>query len=71
MELSVVTENFYLMAIHPFLVWEEAYEVLTSDTVMIHEALEQNVSFHLNLSSYYQLPGLWAFTIDSVTAQRN
>jgi hypothetical protein len=68
MELSVVTENFCLVVVLPFLVWEVAYEVLTSHAVMIHEALEQNVSFHLSLSSYLCL---WAFTMDSVTAQRN
>ena len=70
MELSVVTENICLVTVLPFLVWEVAYEVLTSCTVMIHETLEQNVSFHLYLSSYYQLPGLWAFMTDSVIAQK-
>jgi len=45
MELSVVTENLCLVAVLPFLVWVVAYEVLTSHAVMIHEALEQNVSF--------------------------
>jgi len=71
MELSVVTKNICLVAVLPFLVWEVVYEVLTSRTVMFNEALEQNVLFHLYLSSYYQLPGLWAFMTDSVTAQRN
>jgi hypothetical protein len=47
----VVTENFCLVAVVPYLVQEVAYEVLASHAVMIHEALEQNVSFHLNLSS--------------------
>jgi len=65
----VVTENICLVAVLPFLFW--VYEVLTSRTIMIHEALEHNVLFRLYLSSYYQLPGLWAFMTDSVTAQRN
>ena len=46
-----MTENFCLVAVLPFIVWEVAYEVLTFHRVMIHEALEQNVSFHLNSSS--------------------
>jgi hypothetical protein len=51
MEFSLVTENFCLVAVLLFLVREVAYEVLASHEVMIHEASEQNVSFHLNLSS--------------------
>lgn len=48
----MVTENILPGGCSPTSCLEVAYEVLTSHTVTIHEALEQNVSLLLNLSSY-------------------